>query len=89
MKKVRRHWNTRQQKAGAFEKGDSDALATDAGTKDSTDAAQRVPTFPCGAPLPAGAGDSIGYQRMVWIRLFQGHSSGSFTSPALTGFCCM
>ena len=45
IKKVRRPWGARQQKPEAFEKGGRFGYAAHAGTKDSTDAAQRVPTF--------------------------------------------
>ncbi len=44
MKKVRRPWVLRTQKTEAFGKGDGDVSAARAGTKDSTDATQRVPT---------------------------------------------
>jgi len=42
---VRRPWDFRQQKAEAFGKGGRFGYAAHAGTKDSRDAAQRVPTI--------------------------------------------
>jgi hypothetical protein len=51
IKKVRRPWGAQQQKSEAYEKGERDESAGRAGTKDSTDAAQRVPTFPCGSSV--------------------------------------
>jgi hypothetical protein len=61
MKKVRRPWGVRQQKAAAFGKGGRIESADGAGTKDSTDAAQRVPTI---KNRPKHIAASLGYTPM-------------------------